>query len=275
MFTSCAQNCKRLSQFHHQLTIRIGDGGSGGETSEIWTPDIELWNLEEGLRDSFDDAYAIVSNDGSIFWSRPGHLRPVCKWYGLNDFPFDELSCSIEFGSWGYSGKYMRLVKGGGTGFSLGGSETAGSSFNEFAFADENPISCEEVVYPPFPASPEEDWPVLLYTVRIQRSWQPYMRGYVTLQVLLNCIGFSAFWLPPMCGERMSLSITAMLAAVASEIVIAANLPAAAEYTWFQKFSICKYSMSIGIRLICACHVFHISLPLDFLSLQPSTNPTH
>jgi len=62
------------------------------------------------------------------------------------------------------------------------------------------------------------------------------MRGYVTLQVLLNCIGFSAFWLPPMCGERMSLSITAMLAAVASEIVVAANLPAAAEYTWFQKF---------------------------------------
>ena len=34
----------------------------------------------------------------------------------------------------------------------------------------------------------------------------------------------------------MSLSITAMLAAVASEIVVAANLPAAAEYTWFQKF---------------------------------------
>jgi len=58
------------------------------------------------------------------------------------------------------------------------------------------------------------------------------------MQVLLNIIGFSAFWLPPTCGERMGLSITAMLAAVAAEIVVAANLPAAAEYTWFQKFSL-------------------------------------
>lgn len=40
------------------------------------------------------------------------------------------------------------------------------------------------------------------------------------------------------CGERMSLSITAMLAALAAEIVVAAYLPACAEMTWFAKFSI-------------------------------------
>ena len=36
----------------------------------------------------------------------------------------------------------------------------------------------------------------------------------------------------------MGLSITSMLAAVASELVVASNLPAAAELTWFAKFSI-------------------------------------
>ena len=76
----------------------IGDGGSGGETSEIWTPDLELWNLDEGLRESFDDAYALVSNDGKVYWSRPGHLRPACKFGGLVNFPFDMLSCTMEFG---------------------------------------------------------------------------------------------------------------------------------------------------------------------------------
>mmetsp|Transcript_6198 Transcript_6198/g.10145 ORF Transcript_6198/g.10145 Transcript_6198/m.10145 type:complete len:404 (+) Transcript_6198:1021-2232(+) len=122
--------------------------------------------------------------------------------------------------------------------FSLGGSDTAGSNFNEFAFVKEDPISCVEVVYPPFPISPEEDWPVLLYNVTIERSWQPYARGYILLQIMLNIVGFSAFWLPPSCGERMGLSITSMLAAVASDLVIASNLPQAAELTWFQKFSI-------------------------------------
>jgi hypothetical protein len=224
----------------------LGDGGAGGETSEIWTPDIELWNLQSGLSETLDDSYAVVSYDGSVYWSRPGHLRPTCKFYGLNNFPFDELTCTMEFGSWTYSGKYMRLVMGGadGDGFSLGGSETAGANFNEFSFVEENPISCVPHVYPPYPISPEEDWPVLMYNVTIGRSWQPYARGYILLQVMLNCVGFAAFWLPPSCGERMGLSITSMLAAVAAEVVIASNLPAAAELTWFQKFNILSQSFA-------------------------------
>ena len=50
-----------------------------GEASEIWTPDIKLWNLESGLTDSLVDAYASVTSEGVVFWSRPGHLRPVCR----------------------------------------------------------------------------------------------------------------------------------------------------------------------------------------------------
>ena len=52
----------------------------------------------------------------------------------------------------------------------------------------------------------------------MERSWQPYARGYIISQIMFNVIGFSAFWLPPSCGERMGLSITAMLAAVAADI---------------------------------------------------------
>jgi len=53
--------------------------------------------------------------------------------------------------------------------------------------------------------------------VTLERAWQPYARGYITLQVLLNVVGFSVFWLPPSCGERLGLSITAVLAAVTSD----------------------------------------------------------
>ncbi len=235
----------------------IADGGGGGETSEIWTPDIELWNLESAISDTLGDTYAVVSYDGSIYWTRPGHLRPTCKFYGLNNFPFDELTCQIEFGSWAYSGKYLRLVKGGsdGDGWSLGGSATAGSSFNEFNFV-KDAINCTEIVYPPFPISPEEDWPVLIYNVTVERSWQPYTRGYILVQLMLNVVGFAAFWLPPSCGERMGLSITAMLAAVAADVVVASNLPASAELTWFQKFSIVSMAFTF-ISLLESVAVLH------------------
>jgi hypothetical protein len=109
----------------------------------------------------------------------------------------------------------------------------------EFTFVKEDPITCEVYTYPPFGGnSNDEGWPVIFYNVTLQRSWQPYARGYVLCQVLISIIGFSAFWLPPSCGERMGLSITAMLASIASDIVIAGNLPKAKELTWFQKFSL-------------------------------------
>ena len=31
----------------------IGDGSGMSETSEIWTPDLELWNLAESMQTSF------------------------------------------------------------------------------------------------------------------------------------------------------------------------------------------------------------------------------
>ena len=92
----------------------IGDGGgSAGETSEMWTPDLQLWNLDQGLEESLSDTYASVQNDGTVFWSRPGHLRPTCKFTGLDDFPFDTLGCQMEFGSWSYSGLYVRPIRMG------------------------------------------------------------------------------------------------------------------------------------------------------------------
>lgn len=122
-----------------KTTFCIGEGGAGGEMSEIWTPDIELWNMEMGLRSILDDAYAIVSYDGSVYWSRPRHLKPACKFIGLNKFPFDELMCSMELGSWVYTGNYLRRRKRG-EGYSIGGSQTAGESYSEFSFVKEIPL---------------------------------------------------------------------------------------------------------------------------------------
>ena len=219
-----------------QAHFWIGDGtGPGGETSEIWTPDLELWNMESSWQDTLVNEHAVASSDGTVFWSRPGHMKVVCRFRGLERFPFDRLDCTAEVGSWGFSGLYIRPTKMNGVGFTIGGSDTAGQAFAEFSLEG---IDCEEHLYPPYPNSPEDDWPVLFYHFTFARAWQPYARGYVVLQIVLNLAAFCCFWIPPQVGERMSLAITALLAAVASELVVAANLPSAAEMTWFAQFSI-------------------------------------
>ena len=247
----------------------VEDGAGLAETSEIWTPDIELWNQKESIKTSFSNSFAAVDPDGSIFWSRPGHLNPICKFQGLHDFPFDNLMCVIELGSWSYSGKFMRLEPFE-EGYSIGGSETSGEAFSEFRLKN---ITAELRIYPPYPSDPLADWPVLLYTISFNRSWQvrklhetpkkeeeeeetrlflsifvtnsllslsvakPYIRGYLIAQILFNCIGFACFWMPVQSGERLGLAITAMLSAVAADLVVVSKLPSASELTWMQKFS--------------------------------------
>ena len=244
----------------------IGDGsGSGGETSEIWSPDIQLWNLETELTETLVDIHAKVQSDGTVFWSRPGRLRPVCKFDGLNNFPFDTLKCTMEFGSWAYSGKYLRPTKYGDDGYSIGGSDTAGEAFAEFSLAN---VEVEEKIYPPYPAAPSEDWPVLMYHIQFKRAWKPYMRGYLAVQILLNIVGFGAFWLPVTCGERMGLAITAVLAAVASDLVVSSQLPNSNELTWINKFMVGSAAFAFGVVFQCTVVIYFFYYTGD--NLQPT-----
>ena len=159
----------------------------------------------------------------------------------------------MEFGSWVYSGKYLRPVKYGDDGFSIGGSETAGEAYAEFSL---DSVSVEEKIYPPYPAAPSEDWPVLLFHISFRRAWQPYARGYLMLQILLNIVGFASFWLPVNCGERMALAITAVLAAVAADLVVSASLPVSSEVTWVARFSFGSTGYAFAVVLQCAVVIY-------------------
>ena len=154
----------------NMTTFWIGhNGGPGGETSEIWTPDIELWNMNEGFGSSLTQQSAIVNSDGRVFWSRPGHLRPMCQFKGLERFPFDELTCEVEIGSWSRNGEQIWPVKMG-EGYSFGSSDTSitsGQGSSEFEFKKEMTVS--EHLYPSLSNSGNE-WPSLIYTVVLIRS---------------------------------------------------------------------------------------------------------
>ena len=141
----------------------------------------------------------------------------------------------------------------GDEGYSIGGSETAGQSYAEFQLEE---VDCIEKTYPPFPAAPEEDWPVLLYEVTFARASEPYVRGFVLLQLLLNICAFGCFWIPPQVGERMGLAITALLAAVASELTVASKLPAASELNWFVIFSMCSMVFSVSVVIQSAAVIY-------------------
>ena len=52
-----------------------GDNMGGSEVSEIWIPDVQPYNANNGIILTLEPALARVSSDGSVFLSRPGSPR--------------------------------------------------------------------------------------------------------------------------------------------------------------------------------------------------------
>ena len=48
-----------------------GMHATNAENSEIWLPDVQLYNANVGNEFSLDNALAVAYSDGSVFWSRP------------------------------------------------------------------------------------------------------------------------------------------------------------------------------------------------------------
>ena len=79
------------------------------EDTEIWLPDIAINNAQTGLMSSFDPALASVTNEGWVYWSRPGMLEVICRYSGLINFPSDKLKCAFEMGGWWLSAAYQNV----------------------------------------------------------------------------------------------------------------------------------------------------------------------
>lgn len=76
--------------------------------SQIWLPDIQLYNSASHEPQIESDITTIVMNNGLAIDVLPMMLRSTCK-MDVTWFPFDEQKCLLEFGSWTFSTKYMRL----------------------------------------------------------------------------------------------------------------------------------------------------------------------
>lgn len=78
------------------------------DSSETWTPDIELLNAA-----TKPDIYTLkggmyLYNNGNMLWSMPAIYKFSCS-LDLHNFPFDNQDCVMKFGSWSYDNTKLSL----------------------------------------------------------------------------------------------------------------------------------------------------------------------
>ncbi|CAF4648713.1 unnamed protein product, partial [Rotaria sp. Silwood1] len=77
--------------------------------SELWRPDLVLFNNADGNYEVTLMTKATVYYDGRVIWEPPAIYKSSCT-INVEFFPFDIQHCQMKFGSWTYSGEQVDLV---------------------------------------------------------------------------------------------------------------------------------------------------------------------
>lgn len=71
--------------------------------SQIWTPDIVLYNYADTRLEEKREVLAVISSDGKVRWRPSCIYKSTCQ-INIQNFPYDHQNCHMKFGSWTYDG---------------------------------------------------------------------------------------------------------------------------------------------------------------------------
>jgi nicotinic acetylcholine receptor len=135
-------------------------------------------------------------------------------------FPFDDQICHLKFGSWSYSGLQVDL--------SNRSNEADLSNYIPSGEWEMKRIETKRNVKI-YSCCPDEPYPDVRFYIHIRRRVLYFLTNIIFPCLLLSAISVMTFWLPPDSGEKITLSITVLLAFSVFMLLIAENIPSTSE----------------------------------------------
>ncbi len=207
------------------------------DSSEVWTPDIELLNAA-----SKPDIYILnqgmnLYSSGNIFRSNPGIFKFSCS-LDLHEFPFDIQSCTMRFGSWTYNNQLMNVLPYDDDDKKLDVLSTF--SHSEWEIVDfyvenlnETRICC-----------PGKNFSVNEYTFEFQR-YPHYYKLSMGMTISLVLVSFIIMLIKPDNVSRTGTAVFIPLTILALQLTIADKIPVVGYYTLMDNFFLCCFITSM------------------------------
>ncbi|XP_072021478.1 CHRNA7-FAM7A fusion protein-like [Amphiura filiformis] len=186
-------------------------------------------------------------------------------------FPFDTQVCDMIFSSWAYHGFEINL-------------EPERSADASQDWYEANGVWDMIVVRPKLIVKKwlccPEPYPEIHYRLIFKRHAAFYINYMVLPCLFLSALSLLVFYLPPDCGEKLTLSITNLLALVVFQQIIAENMPPSSDDSpLIGTYFICMIAM-VCCSVISTGFVMHVgglSQPMPkwvkrfFLEIAPQT----
>lgn len=141
----------------------------------------------------------IVNSSGSIFFSQPTTIRSACA-LNVADFPFDDQTCQLTFGSWTMDSSLVIL--------DLRKEGIDMTQFVKNSKWDVLQISPEVRMHDNFQ---DNDFSLVVYTIMVRRKSLFFIVNYLIPSVVILALSLLLFLIPPEVGKRMGKNCSRLL----------------------------------------------------------------
>ncbi|XP_072023931.1 neuronal acetylcholine receptor subunit alpha-10-like [Amphiura filiformis] len=183
--------------------------------SQIWIPDITLYENVNGAFEQYKPIDAIVLPDGNVTWYAPVILTTSCK-VKVRYFPFDSQSCQLRFASWKHDMSQLDILYSDDA-------DAMQSVFHGNGVWDLVDVQSvrTEVDF----ACCHHPIAFVTFHLFLKRESGFYIFNIVIPCILLALLTLMVFCLPHDSGEKISFGTTNLLALILYQQLIADSMP--------------------------------------------------
>ncbi|RUS81450.1 hypothetical protein EGW08_010790, partial [Elysia chlorotica] len=189
-------------------------------SEKLWKPDLVLYNNADGDFHITLQTKAIVYHTGKIVWEPPAIYKSYCP-IDVEYFPFDIQECFLKISSWTYHGDELdlqHLCNGTVVNTEDDPQKAAvviqrGIDLTDYYYNVEwdilNVTAMQKTKF--YPCC-DEPYPDITFNLTLRRRTLFYSLNLIMPCVSISCLTVLVFYLPSDSGEKITLSISILLA---------------------------------------------------------------